>query len=489
MQNKTFYLTTTLPYVNAPLHMGHALEIIRADAIARHKELAGYSVFFNTGTDEHGVKIYTKAIDAGLTPQEFVDKGFETFKEQVARFGVSPRIHYIRTTDNKHVTAAQTFWQRVADNGFIYKKTYQAKYCVGCESEKTDSELVDGFCPEHPGIALSLIDEENYFFKYSAFGDKLLAFYEKNPNFIVPEFRFNEMKAFVARGLQDFSISRLKTKMPWGIPVPGDPEHVMYVWFDALVNYIATVGWGSDPELFQKYWVLGTPTQYCGKDNTRFQGIMWQAMLMAAEVPNSHQIVVNGFITGEGGVRMSKTLGNVVDPRDIVAEYGTDALRLFLLKEVSSFEDSPFTLERFKEAYNSNLANGLGNLVSRILALSEKYFVTDAEKRSVELTVNDALNMETDPFINHFFDDFNIKSACEVVWSNISRLDEKIAKEESFKVIKTDAQAGKKMLLDYVHKLADIAFQLKPIIPDTAEKIIACLLENKKPEQPLFLRK
>jgi len=333
---KTFYLTTTLPYVNAPLHMGHALEFVRADTIARYKKLQGFDVFFNTGTDEHGMKIYEKAKEKGVDPKKFVDEGFEIFKEQLKMFGMSQDVHFVRTTDPYHIIAAQEFWKRVKDNGYIYKKSYQAKYCVGCESEKTDSELNDvGECPVHPGRALELIDEENYFFKFSVFGDKLLKFYEKNPNFVIPYFRLNEMKNFIKGGLQDFSISRLKEKMPWGIEVPDDVDHVMYVWFDALVNYISTLGWpktcancASSAELAQspsfrpdkecnfcKYWVNGNPTQYCGKDNTRFQAVMWQAMLMASDVPNSYQIVVNGFITGEGGVRMSKSLGNGVDPK------------------------------------------------------------------------------------------------------------------------------------------------------------------------------
>ena len=372
---KSFYLTTTLPYVNAPLHMGHALEFVRADTIARYKKLAGYDVFFNTGTDEHGMKIYEKAVEQGISPKEFTDQGFEIFKEQLKMFGMSEDIHFVRTTDTHHEMAAQEFWKKVLNNGYIYKKSYQAKYCVGCESEKTDSELVNDECPIHPGRKLELISEENYFFKFSEFGDKLLAFYKKNPNFVIPDFRLNEMKNFINGGLQDFSISRLKSKMPWGIEVPDDSEHVMYVWFDALVNYISTLGWPDNLENFEKYWVNGNPTQYCGKDNTRFQAVMWQAMLIAADVSNSHQIVVNGFITAEGGVRMSKSLGNGVDPKDIVNEYGTDALRYFLLREVGSFEDSPFTLERFKNAYNSGLANGLGNLVSRAMNMAVSYDV------------------------------------------------------------------------------------------------------------------
>src|ERR1035437_9726044 len=373
MKHNSFYITTTLPYVNADLHMGHALEFVRADVIARFKKLDGFDVFFNTGTDEHGMKIYEKSVSLGKSAQEFVDESFLSFKESVKIFGMDEALHFVRTTDPHHVRSAQEFWKRVYDNGYIYKKNYEAKYCVGCEETKSDSELIGNECPMHPGRVLEILQEENYFFKYSAFTDKLMEFYISHPNFVIPEFRFNQIKAFVERGLQDFSISRLKAKMSWGIEVPNDPAHVMYVWFDALVNYISTLGWPENKEVFEKYWVHGTPTQYCGKDNLRFQSAMWQAMLMAAQLPNSHQIIINGFITAEGGLKMSKTLGNVVDPKEIVAEYGTDALRYFLLREVSSFEDSPFTLERFKDAYNSGLANGLGNLTSRILTLSEKY--------------------------------------------------------------------------------------------------------------------
>ena len=213
--SKDFYLTTTLPYVNAPLHMGHALEFVRADTIARYKKLAGFDVFFNTGTDEHGIKIFEKAKEQNTDVQSFVDAGFETFKMQLSMFGVSSDIHFIRTTDDSHIKGAQAFWKRVYDNGYIYKKNYEAKYCNGCESEKTDSELNEnGECPDHSGNKISVLNEENYFFKYSEFGEKLLAFYEKNPNFVIPDFRFNEIKTFVKSGLQDFSISRLKSKMP-----------------------------------------------------------------------------------------------------------------------------------------------------------------------------------------------------------------------------------------------------------------------------------
>ncbi len=480
IMNKNFYITTTLPYVNADLHMGHALEFVRVDAIARYKKLQGYDVFFNTGTDEHGIKIYEKANELGLSPQDFVDKGFENFKESLDIFGVSKDIHFIRTTDENHIKLAQAFWQKVFDNGYIYKKNYEAKYCVGCESEKTDSELNEnGFCPDHDGIELKIINEENYFFKYSSFTDKLLKFYEDNPNFIIPESRYNEIKAFVARGLQDFSISRLASKMPWGIPVPNDSEHVMYVWFDALTNYINTLDWKNNKEQFEKYWTNGNPTQYCGKDNTRFQGAMWQAMLIAAGFPNSSQIVVNGFILGEGGVKMSKTLGNVVNPKDIVDEYGTDSLRYFLLREISSFEDTSFSKERFHESYNANLANGLGNLTSRILTLSEKY-------------LNSLPEIEANAIPEDFllqFEKFEIKNACDLIWERITKLDKKIQETEPFKVVKVDEEKGKALISKMVLELYTIARMLNPIMPETSEKIKNLIKQNKKPETPLFLRK
>ena len=488
MNQKPFYLTTTLPYVNANLHMGHALEFVRADAIVRYKKLNNFDLYFNTGTDEHGMKIYEKAQSQNLTAQEFVDQSFNNFRESVNIFGLVDDIHFIRTTDKKHEKIAQSFWMKCKDNGYIYKKNYQTKYCVGCESEKSDSELVNGECPDHPGRALEVIEEENYFFKYSEFTDKLTDFYNSNPNFVIPDFRFNEIKAFVARGLQDFSISRLATKMPWGIPVPDDSEHVMYVWFDALTNYISTLADDGietldqliASEKFQKYWVNGTPTQYCGKDNLRFQSAMWQSMLMAAGVPNSKQIVINGFITAEGGLKMSKTLGNVVDPQDIVAQYGTDALRYFLLREVSSFEDSPFTIERFKDSYNSGLANGLGNLTSRIMTLSERYIKDPVEILNKDWVAPDYIeNMEK----------FDIQRASQIVWHYIAESDKKIQQDEPFKVVKIDEARGVEIIKFLVSELWKIANMLKPFLPETSQKIKDIILVNKKPEAPLFLRK
>ncbi len=484
MNKKSFYITTTLPYVNAPLHMGHALEFIRADILARYKELMGYEVFFNTGTDEHGIKIYNKALEQGKTPQEFVDAAFITFKDQLEKFSISKNIHFIRTTEDHHISVAQEFWKRVSNNGYIYKGSYDAKYCIGCESEKTDSELVDDHCPEHPGIALEIIKEENYFFKYSAFTERLLELYKTRPDFIVPDFRLNEIKEFVANGLQDFSISRKKSKMPWGIPVPGDDEQVMYVWFDALTNYVSTLGNPfsenlSDNNLFEKFWVQGNPTQYCGKDNNRFQSAMWQAMLIAAELPCSHQIIVNGFITGGGGLRMSKTLGNVIDPREIISEYGTDALRMFLAKEVSPWEDSPFTLERFADSYNANLVNGLGNLVSRTLTMAENY----------EVDISDIVFPQFSEIAHPAYEKFDYTQVTTDIWKEITDLDKYITETEPFKVFKIDQDKARSDVHHVITGLARISVLLQPIMPTTSEKMIEIIKIGKKPSEPLFGRK
>jgi len=475
MKKNSFYITTTLPYVNSDPHIGFAMEIIRADVIARYKKLLGFDVFFNTGTDEHGQKLFDSAEEEGISVEEYIDRNAKKFKDLINLLNISQDVHFIRTTDKHHIKAAQEFWRICKNNGFIYKKEYQTKYCVGCELEKTDSELDEaGQCIIHPNNKIELRNEENYFFKFSDFQKPLINFYEKNPDFVIPDFRFNEIKTFVKNGIEDFSISRLKSKMSWGVPVPDDDEHVMYVWFDALVNYISTLGWPEDKENFEKYWANGNPVQYCGKDNLRQQSAMWQAMLMAVKLPNTKNIIIDGFITGEGGVKMSKSIGNVINPSDIVAEYGTDALRYFLLREVSSFEDSPFTIERFKEAYNSGLANGLGNLTSRILTLSEKYldlitYVRPSYKESLE--------------------NFDLKKSMDIIWENIGTLDKYIQKEQPFSIIKTDEAKGRELIKNCVSQLYTIALMLEPFLPETSKKIQKLIKENKKPEQPLFLRK
>lgn len=477
MKDKNFYITTTLPYVNAKPHVGFGMELVRADIIARYKKLSGFNVFFNTGTDEHGQKLFESAKKEGKDIQIFVDESAENFRNLLPILGISDDIHFIRTTDEKHIQTAIEFWNRVNKNGFIYKKKYKAKYCVGCEEEKTDSELINARCAIHNNKDLEIIEEENYFFKFSAFGEKLLKFYDENLNFVVPTSRLNEMREFVKRGLNDFSISRLKSKMSWGIEVPGDSEHVMYVWFDALTSYISTLGWPSDKESFQKFWQNGTPTQYCGKDNTRFQSVMWQAMLMASGLPNSNKIVINGFVLSDGQ-KMSKSLGNVIDPVEVVKEYGTDAFRYFVARELSAFEDSDFTMEKFKESYNANLANGLGNLVSRTLTMASKNGVKIVEKiGKFDLKFVEAIEK------------FEINKVMDLIWKKIADADEFVQKTEPFKKIKTNPDEAKKDIAELLSRLYDIAFHLEQILPVTSKKIIDLVLTSTVPDAPLFMRK
>jgi len=474
------YITTTLPYVNAEPHIGHAMEFIRADALARHYRLQGKEVFLNTGTDEHGAKIHEAALKEGIDPQAYTDRYAARFRELGTLLNLSVD-NFIRTTDAHHVAAAQEFWKRCDANGDIYKKLYKVKYCIGCELEKTDSELDENDrCGIHPNRELEIREEENYFFRFSKYTEKLTEFYNAHPDFVIPETRFNEMKAFVARGLEDFSISRLKSKMSWGVPVPGDDEHVMYVWFDALVNYISAIGWPKDMERFEKWWPV---IQYCGKDNNRQQSAMWQAMLMSAQLPNSKHIIINGFITS-GGQKMSKSLGNVISPFEVielfksVTPFPEDVLRFVLLHDVSSFEDSDLTMESIKASYAANLQNGIGNLTSRIMKMATTHLETPVSCERAG----------TIPAYTSAFKKFDLKRALEHVMYRVSELDAMIQRTEPFKVVKTDKEKGKELIVATLHELAIIAELLNPFLPRTSEAILQLIREHKMPETPLFGR-
>jgi len=482
LMSKRFYITTTLPYVNADPHIGFALEIVQADVIARQRRQLGDEVVFNTGTDEHGVKIYRKAIEAGQEPQAYVDIYAAKFDRLKQALNLS-YTNFIRTTDANHMAAAADFWQRCLKNGDIEKRISKINYCFGCELEKTASELVDGYCPEHPNLKLEEIEEENYFFKFSRYAKPLLDFYGKNPDFVVPDFRFNEIKKFVEAGLNDFSISRLKQKMPWGIPVPNDSDHVMYVWFDALINYISTIGWPDDQANFKKFW---PGIQVAGKDNLRQQSAMWQAMLMSAGLPNSKKIFIHGFIIS-GNQKMSKSLGNVVNPFDLVEKYGTDPVRYYLLRHINPFEDSDFTIEKFETAYTADLSNGIGNLVSRVAGLIEQNKVSIKQDLARPACRQAG---KQDKKLEKLIEGFLFDQALKYIWEKISELDGLIAQTKPWSLVKEGkTKEAQKILNQAANEILVISRFLTPFLPATAEKIeqIFTAKEIKKGE-PLFPR-
>lgn len=469
MSTNSFYLTTTLPYVNAEPHIGFALEILAADAICRFQRLQGKEVIFNTGTDEHGQKIYQKALEAGIDPQTYCDQYAAKFAELKTLLNLS-YTHFIRTTDSHHIAAAQEFWNRCQANGDIYKKLYQIKYCVGCELEKTDSELVDGRCPLHPNQELQQIEEENYFFKFSKYQQALLDLYDKNPEFVKPAGKLSEIKSFVAQGLQDFSVSRLKTKMPWGIPVPNDNDHVMYVWFDALVNYISTLGWPEGQE-FKDFW---PGMQVAGKDNLRQQSAMWQAMLLSAGVTNSKQILINGFISVDGQ-KMSKSLGNVISPTQLVERYGQEATRFLLLNLGPFNEDMDVSWAKFDTTYTAELANSLGNACSRIAKLCEKAgFDSTQTAPDMSQDITESLNA------------FQVGQGLQSIKVKLSSLDEYLSQTTPWKKEGSELQT---ILEKAVSLLLQVLVDLQPFMPQTSEQLINHFTQSKITSlSPLFPR-
>ena len=475
MQDKPLYLTTTLPYVNADPHIGFALEIVHADSIARYNRLTGRGVFFTTGTDEHGQKIFQKAQESNQDVQAYVDHYAGQFEKLKEGLNLSYDA-FIRTTDAKHGAAAQELWRRCEHAGDIYKKKYKGLYCVGDEAFLKDSDLVDGKCPNHPNMELVEIEEENYFFRLSAYQEKLRQ-YLGDPSVILPEWRREEAIKFVEGGLEDFSISRETARMSWGIPVPGDESQVMYVWFDALTNYISTLDWPNEEGDFKTFWKNGEVVQLAGKDQVRFQSVMWQAMLMSAGIKHTDKVVYHGFITS-GGQKMSKSLGNVIEPFALIEEYGTDALRYYLARHISPFEDSDFTMEKFKEAYNANLANGLGNLAARIMQLAQTHLPHGARPDPADLP-ND---------YKEALERYELNRAMDVVWARIQLLDQQITDTQPFKVVKSDPEQGREIIRALTQELYLIGRLLEPFLPETSAKIEQAIANNQKPEN-LFPRK
>jgi methionyl-tRNA synthetase len=476
------YLTTTLPYVNSDPHIGFALELVQSDALVRFWRSQGDEVFFNTGTDEHAQKIYEAAQKAGKPIQEYVDHYANEFKQLKELLGLVDDLKFIRTTEVHHIAAAQEMWKRCEKKGDIYKKSYTGLYCVGCEAFKTGRELENGRCTIHPNLEPKEITEENYFFRLSNYQKKLEDYLNQSA-VVVPEWRRNEALNFVKEGLEDVSISRQKKSdssdhwSHWGIPVPGDDSQVMYVWFDALTNYISTLGWPDEGGDFKKFWVEGQRLQMAGKDQVRFQSIMWQAMLMSADIKNTDQVFYHGFINS-GGQKMSKSLGNVISPYDLVKKYGTEATRYLLLRHVHSTEDTDVTWERLDEWYTAGLTNGVGNLVARVMKLCED---------NLDAPIAEPEGLQGVKELKKTLGEFSFNQALELVFSLITIADERITRDEPFKVVKSDPEKGKAMLAGLAAEVWNVGCLLEPFMPDTSKKILDAIKENKKPEN-LFPR-
>lgn len=494
MSNDRIYLTTTLPYVNDRPHIGHALEFVQADLVARTYRLLGNEVYFNVGTDEHGQKIFQKSLESGQEPQDYVDHYAETFKQLVAKFNISNDT-FIRTTDDYHIMAACEMWRRCNQSGDIYKKEFTGKYCVGCELFLTDRDLIDGKCPDH-NREPEVITTENYFFRFSRYQQPLLD-YLQSGQVIIPDHARNWAIQFVESGLEDFSISRHKDQLTWGIPVPDDDDHVMYVWFDALTNYISTLGWPStisnekvidkpdghdESSLFEEFWNQGVTHQFAGKDQIRMQSLMWQAMLMSAGEQPTDRIFYHGFITS-GGQKMSKTIGNVIDPLELIDEYSTDVLRYYLLRHIHPIDDSDVTRDKFAESYNAHLVNGLGNLVARVLTMVNKYEV-EYQPQSMDEVMQD---QEAENYFD-LIKNFKFNEALDWLWDELSKLDEYIATEEPYKTFKTNELKAKSDVAYCVIRLHELMIMLQPVMPDTAETILTAIESKQKPDN-LFPRK
>ena len=463
-----FYITTAIPYANADPHIGFALEILYADVMARYQRLLGKDVYFLTGTDEHGQKMLHTAKEAGQPVEKFVAEKSAKFLSLADQWNISNN-DFIRTTEGRHIKGAQEFWKKSLASGDIYKKTYTGLYCVGCESFKTEKDLVDGKCPDHH-IIPETVSEENYFFKLSKYQKQLEALFKKNPQFVYPDHRFKEMKNILKNGLEDVSISRSQNKLPWGVPVPGDDGQVMYVWFDALTNYLTALGWGSkDNKLFKKYWPADA--HVVGKEINRFHSLLWPAMLMSVGVNLPKQIAAHGWIT-VNNQKMSKSLGNVINPLELTQKYPLEAARYFLMREIQFDNDGDFSDAKFNERYEADLANGLGNLTNRVLVMIEKYCggVIPKSKSTLKDLVKHTNDIEI--AYNQQMPKFGFSYALEIIWELIGFCDGIITKNQPWAMMKAGQEQEVKNLLRHLAEaLRHIAVMIWPIMPETSEKL------------------
>ena len=483
-KKQTFYITTAIDYVNAKPHIGHALEKIQADVLARYHRIKGDDVWFLTGTDEHGAKIARAAEAAGKDPKDFVDENSEKFTELKKVFNLSWD-DFIRTSDQKrHWPGAQKLWLKLHEAGDLYKKKYRGLYCVGHEAFVTEKDLVGGKCRDHQKEP-EMIEEENYFFRLSKYSKEIELRIRNNELKITPEGRKNEILSLIESGLEDVSFSRPRKDLSWGIPVPNDAEHTMYVWCDALANYITAIGYGEEKSEIRnpksetnpksqisnlkpsKYWPADL--HVIGKDILRFHAAIWPGMLLSAGLKLPKAIFVHGFVTVEGQ-KMSKTIGNVIDPVELVKKYGTDTVRYFLLREIPSGEDGDFSYKKLEERYNGDLANGLGNLVARVATLGEKVSpITFDFGKDFELDIK----AETERVFKNYekyIEKIRLNETLAEIWKLVSYADKYINENKPWSIV--DEKALKYVIINAGYVIGTIANLLQPFLPETAERIL-----------------
>ena len=492
----TFYITTSIPYMNAWAHIGHALEAAQADAIARFWRLQGEKVFFLTGTDEHGKKIQEAAQKAGKDTAEFVDEMAEYYKKVCDTLGISYD-NLIRTSDKeKHWPAVFAVWRKLLENGDIYKGNYEGCYCTGCEAFLREAEMENGICLIHKK-PVQKVSEENYFFRFSKYAKEVEQLVREDVIKILPAWRKLEiLNLFSDEGARDISFSRPKETVIWGIPVPNDPSQMIYVWADALVNYLSGAGFGAsqilkqvqdDNVMFFKRWPADI--HIIGKDIARFHLMIWPAMLLSLGLGLPKAVYIHGFISVEGE-KISKSLGNIVDPIELIEKYGKDAVRYFLLREIPSGGDGDFSYARFEERYTADLQNGLGNLVSRVAAVGEKAGFT------IEIG-NFPENERKSDFENYkkAIDNFELHKALEVAWKIVNESNKLVDESRLWEIARTDEPKARETIGRLAENIHAIARMLLPFLPDTAEKIFQSLggkeaktARFKKPAEPLFPR-